>query len=222
MARSRFTKLVKRIEKILKGFKFRAMILTYNGFNCKFEKVPLEFEVGNFSDVFAEKNNKTLRQTLEHRRYSALKRECETISASDLNLPIGSFLKNLKANGDGLYKRFLNKYGDLNYSRFRLANKSVLDARGLYLYAHEGQLVYIGRCKDSFRKRINQGYGMISPKNCFLDGQATNCNINSRITSFGSERIEFHVCLIPDVQTITTLETGLIVDYRPPWNIQGL
>lgn len=198
------------------------MFLKYNGFNCKFERVSLEFELGNFSDVFADKNNKTLGQTLEHRRYSALKRECERFCASDLNLPIGSFLKNLKANGDGLYKRFLNKYGDLNYSRFRLANESVLDSRGLYLYAHEGQLLYIGRCRDSFRKRVNQGYGMISPKNCFLDGQATNCNINSRITSFGSERIEFHVCLIPDLQTITTLEAGLIVDYRPPWNSQGL
>jgi hypothetical protein len=32
------------------------------------------------------------------------------------------------------------------------------------------------------KKRISQGYGKISPKNCYLDGLATNCHLNALIT----------------------------------------
>lgn len=198
------------------------MILSHNKIQYEFESVPLRFEEGTFTNVFADKNNKTLEQTLKHRRYAALGPKCERFSESEFKMPIGSFLKRLKSNGDGLYKNFLNKYGDLSYSRFRIENESVLEARGLYIFLHDGHLLYVGRCRDSFRKRINQGYGRIAPKNCFLDGQATNCHINSLITNIGGDNIEFKFCKMSDLQTITKVEEGLISDYRPPWNIQGL
>ena len=198
------------------------MKLSHNKIQYDFESVSLHFEEGTFTNVFADKNNKTLEQTLKHRRYEALGPKCERFSESEFKMPIGSFLKRLKSNGDGLYKNFLNKYGDLSYSRFRIENESVLAARGLYIFVHDGHILYVGRCRDSFRKRINQGYGRIAPKNCFLDGQATNCHINSLITNIGGDKIEFKFCKMSDLQTITNVEEGLISDYRPPWNIQGL
>jgi hypothetical protein len=117
--------------------------------------------------------------------------------------------------------RFLNKYGDLTYSKFWVDDERVLTAKGLYLYVVQNTLQYIGRCKDSFKKRINQGYGTIHPKNCFIDGQATNCHINALVTQFRTD-ITLLVCPLNDLQTIIDAEAGLIGQYRPSWNIQGI
>jgi len=38
----------------------------------EFVRVPLWFNGGTHSDVFAQKSNKTLEQTLAHRRYAGL------------------------------------------------------------------------------------------------------------------------------------------------------
>lgn len=38
---------------------------------------------------------------------------------------------------------------------------------------------------DSVSKRINHGRGKIHPKNCYLDGQATNYHLNALITAGG-------------------------------------
>jgi hypothetical protein len=43
------------------------------------------------------------------------------------------------------------------------------------------ELKYIGRGKDSMKKRVNCGHGKIHPKNCYLDGQSTNCDLNALI-----------------------------------------
>lgn len=197
------------------------MNLSYNGNQYQFAPIPMRFSDGLFTDVFACKNNKTLAETIVHRRYLPLAKESRQKYLAELNTPIGMFLIRLKTRGDSFYTRFLNRYGNSTYSRFWIECEDILGARGLYLYADKGKLLYIGRCKDSFRKRINQGYGVIHPKNCFLDGQATNCHINSLITTHG-RTIQFEVCLIDDIATIVAVEAGLIEKYRPPWNIQGV
>ena len=116
---------------------------------------------------------------------------------------------------------FLNKYGDLTYSKFWIDDSCMIVAKGLYLYLLYNKIQYIGRCKDSFRKRINQGYGTIHPKNCFIDGQATNCHINALITKVRRDIILL-ACPLNDTQTIIFAEAGLIEKYRPPWNIRGI
>ena len=70
---------------------------------------------------------------------------------------------------------------------FSISDPSALGARGVYAYYSNDVLAYIGRCKDSMRKRVNQGYGKIHPKNCFRDGQATNCHLNARIAAATSD-----------------------------------
>jgi hypothetical protein len=84
----------------------------------EFLRVALQFENGIFSDVFARKNNKTLGQTLAHRRYAGLEELVLPRYAPCSTTPLGSFLIDLKRKGDGIYRRFLNKYGDLAYSKF--------------------------------------------------------------------------------------------------------
>ena len=69
------------------------------------------------------------------------------------------------------------------------------------------------------RSRVNQGYGRIHPKNCFRDGQATNCHLNARITATTSE-VTLWLCNLDNSKDIEALERGLMQKYVPPWNIQ--
>ena len=69
------------------------------------------------------------------------------------------------------------------------------------------------------RKRVNQGYGRIHPKNCFRDGQATNCHVNARIAAETSD-VTLWLCRMDNHADIEAVERGLISEYLPPWNIQ--
>lgn len=197
------------------------MKLDWNCYQFHFTSVPLSFEDGQFKDVFAEKNNKTLYETLSQKRYGSLAEETRRRYPEQLDSPVGEFLMNLKKNGDDFYHRFLNKYGDSTYVKFWIDDESVMTFKGLYLYQSQNIIQYIGRCKDSFKKRINQGYGTIHPKNCFIDGQATNCHINALVARFRGD-IQLLVCPLDDLQLIVAAEIGLVQRYRPPWNIQGV
>ncbi len=197
------------------------MKLNWNNQHFDFECVLLHFEDGTHTNVFSRKNNTTLGETIMHRRYASLATKARRQYPQQLSTPIGAFLMGLKTIGDNFYLDFLNLYGDLKYSKFCIEDESILGRRGLYIFANNDGLLYLGRCKGSFGSRINQGYGTIHPKNCFIDGQATNCHINSLITGCDG-KIQLMVCPIDDEPTIDSAETGLIQNYRPPWNIQGI
>ena len=184
----------------------------------EFSHVPLHFVNDRRENVFANKNNKTLRETLAHRRYRSW-REGKVNYADHLDSRLGDFLVQLKLSGDPFYQRFLNPYGDLAYSTFSISDTSALSARGVYAYYSAAALKYIGRCKDSMRKRVNQGYGKIHPKNCYRDGQATNCHLNARIAATSSG-VTLWLCRMDDSDVIETVERALIREHAPPWNIQ--
>jgi hypothetical protein len=184
-----------------------------------FEPVPLTFEEGVYRDVFASKNNKSVAETLEHRRYASLKIEFTTAHPELLPAPLGEALLELKNAGDKIYRRFLNKYGDLGYSLFRLKDKSLWPLKGVYTYYLGDKLVYIGRCRDSMKKRIDQGYGKIHPKNCYLDGQATNCHLNNLVTQARPD-ISLRIYPMEDPTEIELVERELIRAHHTDWNIQ--
>jgi hypothetical protein len=186
--------------------------------NYEFKPVTLFFEDDVHSDLFGRKNNKTVLETLEHRRYAKLRRQVEETYPQLLREALGDFLLHLKRNGDVAYRKFLNKYGDEKYSIFRIKDKEVLDKRGIYAYTVNDDLKYIGRCQDSMRKRVNQGYGKIHPKNCYIDGQATNCHLNALITT-EKNTVRLWFCEL-DPAEIESVERALISEYQPPWNIQ--
>ena len=189
------------------------------GKNNDFVKIPLKFVNDRHVDVFARKNDKTLRDTLDHSRYTSLSEKCMADYHRCMDCPLGKFLLRLKRCGDSYYTRFLNRYGDRVYSTFSIANQFTTDARGVYAYCAGDQLKYIGRSKDSIRKRVNQGYGKIHPKNCYRDGQATNCHINACITAEASE-VSLWLCELDNANKIEELERELIRQYLPPWNMQ--
>jgi hypothetical protein len=156
---------------------------------------------------------------MQHRRYVHLRDELESRFRDQLDSPLGEFLLLLKQRGDEFYKRFLNKHGDLEYCRFRIAECPQLESNRLYIYVIEDRVQYIGRCRDSFRKRLNNGYGSISPKNCYIDGQSTNCHLNALVAAHRGE-VALFACPIESDDMIVSLEGRLITQEQPPWNQQ--
>ena len=160
-----------------------------------------------------------MRRTLEGRRYRGLRNVVIEQHPGDLGQPLGEFLLSLKQRGDPFYREFLNPHGDEVYCSFRIEG-ALAAKKGLYCFCVGGDVMYIGRSHDPFEKRMNTGYGQISPKNCYLDGQSTNCHLNSIIEQ---ERrpIQYFVCALEvDNSEIDKLETELLGHYQPPWNVK--
>lgn len=179
-----------------------------------FSPCSLEFTSRNIQNVFAKKNNKTLQQTIEHSRYSKLADTVLSEYTQYLSMPLGDFLMVLKNNGDLFYKCFLNQYGDSPFCSFRITDQKLARLRGIYAYTSNDQLVYIGRCREYFGKRISHGYGKISPKKCFLDGRNTECHLNGLINSC-TERIALYIAPMDDEAQIIYIERVLIEKYKP-------
>ena len=194
------------------------MNLIINDRNILFNTISLNFQEKNIESVFYNKNNKTLNQTFEHPKYSRLKLLLANKYKAHLDKNLGDFLKLLKQSNDSNYLCFLNKYGDNRYCNFKI--DTYLKDKGIYCFIKDDEIKYVGRCTDNFNKRINQGYGKIHPKNCFIDGQATNCHLNSIINL--TENIKFGVYIMNDKSTleIKELEKQILTCNRFEWNIQ--
>ena len=194
------------------------MVFNLPDLKYDFSIIELKFTGKRYKDVFALKNNKTVAETLQHHRYRRLSAEMKEHYPNILNEPLGTALLRLKHDGDRIYRRFLNPYGDLQYSTFSLATSEFEAATGVYAYFDGNILRYIGRCRDSMKKRVNQGYGKVHPKNCYLDGQATNCRLNALISKT-SETISLRMYRIEDRSEIEHVESSLIQRHKPYWNI---
>ena len=72
----------------------------------------------------------------------------------------------------------LNRYGEGPFCKFKIPKD--FNTSGVYTILVDSIAKYIGEC-FSLSSRFNMGYGNISPKNCFVGGQETNCRINNLI-----------------------------------------
>lgn len=181
-----------------------------------FAQTGLQFLNHSLTNLFARKNNKTLRQTLQHRRYTHLVPQVTELYAAYLSEPLGAFLLYLKKQGDSFYQQFLNPYGDLVYCHFKITERA--GERGLYLFVVDDNIQYIGQSTTTFSSRLNNGYGYISPKNCFRDGQATNCRVNALIANT-YQTVQLYTSVVQDRLAIDQYERQLIRAYQPDWNI---
>ena len=185
----------------------------------RFTQVRLIFESGSKPNRFGDllKTN-TLEYTISQSKYRSLAEVIWERYPESIRLPLGEFLLERKLAGDPMYKRFLNRYGDETYSRFSIQDPYWKQRKGLYCFTVGETIVYIGKCIDSFGKRINTGYGNISPKNCYLDGQATNCHINNLITRQKKD-VKLFLSELSEDEKIDSYEKNLIRTYQPAWNI---
>lgn len=188
----------------------------------EFNEIPLTIVDRNIDSVFFNKNNKTLGETLIHKKYSKFRPYFIQVHEKSLPLKIGDFLKMLKESNDSNYEFFLNKNGDTTYCKFHITDN--LKDKGLYCFSVDDDIKYVGRCTDTFKKRINYGYGTIHPKNCFIDGQSTNCHINSLINTNinASSEIKLGVYTMNNrtTQEIELLELQILATRSFEWNVQ--
>jgi hypothetical protein len=68
----------------------------------------------------------------------------------------------------------LSFHGEGAFCRFSIKTE---DYPGVYLWVVDKQIIYIGETAG-LRQRFNVGYGNISPRNCYVGGQSTNCKMN--------------------------------------------
>ncbi|MGY3547117.1 hypothetical protein ACVW0W_002884 [Bradyrhizobium sp. USDA 4469] len=100
------------------------LLRTSLGDDLRFARVPLAFEPGTHTNLFALKNNKTIAQTLLHPRYSGLSSVIPLRYQTELQTPPGNFLGGMKAEGDRTYRHFLNRHGDLQYCFSQMLTRS--------------------------------------------------------------------------------------------------
>ena len=111
----------------------------------------------------------------------------------------------------------LNPHGGGPFCRF-LA-KGLPAASGVYALTVDGVPAYVGKAYNLAQRWSMQGYGAISPANCFTGGQPTNCRINHEIFVAAGAGRRIEVWGREDCEP-SGLETRLIRALKPRWNIR--
>jgi hypothetical protein len=166
---------------------------------------------------FLQYDGHMVNDLLNKKHYASLRFAIENRYPQFLNSRIQSFMKYLVQNNDQFYLKFLNKNGNDTFCRFGLTDKDVFQKRGLYLYEFNGNIMYIGRCRDNYYKRFNVNYGTIQPINCYKEGQSTNTHMNSLMNKYG-DKISIYLCPLINVNEIIAAEEVLIKQLQPSWN----
>lgn len=138
-----------------------------------------------------------------------------------LNYSLYDFLSHLKNSKNNDLSLFLNKYGGKKFCRYRI--NEFLKDNGIYCYVLNDKIMYLGRCLKTFNERLNLDYGKITPYNCLINGQATNCHINSLVNKFsniGDLKIGVYKMTGKSKTEITLLEKEIFQAMSFPWNIQ--
>ena len=116
-------------------------------------------------------------------------------------------------------KLALHKYARGPFCRFRVAVG--WQRSGVYVLTNGDIPLYVGECQNLEKRWGPNGYGGISPRNCYTGGQETNCRINNLIYAGTKSGTEFDLLFHPIVggkQARLTVERRLVSALRPPWN----
>lgn len=108
----------------------------------------------------------------------------------------------------------INRYGAGPFCKFSIPRN--LRASGVYALTVQGDVFYIGECAD-FSSRFNNGYGNISPKNCFKGGQETNCRLNNLVYVAAMAGEVIRLWFLPTTE-YKSVEAHLRQTLKPVWN----
>lgn len=109
----------------------------------------------------------------------------------------------------------LNKYGKGPFCIFRIPQN--LDFCGVYAVFVDCGLKYLGEC-ETLRSRFNTGYGQISPRNCYMGGQETNCRINNLVLQQAMAGANISLWFLA-TKKHKTIERELRSTLSPDWNL---
>jgi len=110
----------------------------------------------------------------------------------------------------------LHQYGSGAFCKFQIKASGIA---GVYLWVIQDEMVYIGETAD-FAQRFNTGYGNISPRNCFVGGQCTNCKMNKVVMKAydagNSVKLYFYV-----TDNYKQVELELLSQYNTMYNVKN-
>jgi hypothetical protein len=210
----------------------KSVILNINKEDIEFKLIPIEIIEQNLENIWKGNNKRTLRYYLDkaldekniRNNPHPLKKKASSFKIKYENLldfKLSDFINHLKTNNNLDYLFFLNKYGDNKFCRYRVSD--FLTDNGIYCYTLNNVIMYLGRCIKTFNERINVDYGKITPYNCLIDGQATDCHINSLVNEFsfnGELKIGIYKMTGSSSDEIKQKEKLILNHFPPPWNIQ--
>lgn len=110
----------------------------------------------------------------------------------------------------------LNRHGEGPFCRFTLPGAT--SGMGVYVLTEDRQAVYVGICEDLARRWGPTGYGSISPVNCYVGGQSTNCKINARVLSGSLAGRAYEVWFHETTGPRRAIERETISALAPAWN----
>jgi hypothetical protein len=111
----------------------------------------------------------------------------------------------------------LHKYGQGPFCKFTIPSK--LQSSGVYALATSEKVKYVGKCIN-LTARYNSGYGQISPRNCFVGGQETNCRINALVLAETQMGRILTLCF-HKTSSQDAIESELLALITPEWNRLG-
>ena len=92
------------------------------------------------------------------------------------------------------------------------------DWPGVYLWVVDRMIIYIGETAG-LQQRFNMGYGNISPRNCYVGGQSTNCKMNKVILNLHEKgkTVSLYFYKTADYKRV---ELDLLGKINTPYNVK--
>ena len=77
----------------------------------------------------------------------------------------------------------LHKLGYGEFCKFKLDKADAVSGVYAWIVNEDSKPIYIGEA-NNLKRRFDMGYGIISPRNCFVGGQITNCKMNKVVLEY--------------------------------------
>lgn len=105
------------------------------------------------------------------------------------------------------------------FTRFRV--EGLPKDSGVYVWLLDGEktLSYIGRAKNLNERFSSKGYDRISPRNCFVGGQSTNCKMNHEVLKQYQDGKRFRLYIL-ETKDFVAVEAALLNAYNTRLNKQ--
>lgn len=112
-----------------------------------------------------------------------------------------------------------NVFGNNTFCKFSI--EKLPKGSGVYaiFIDDETKPMYIGKAANLANRWSRRNYASISPRNCYVGGQSTNCHINSEILKEYKAGHEIKLYIL-ETDDYSKIESVLICAYDPCWNKQ--
>ena len=109
----------------------------------------------------------------------------------------------------------LSNHGEGAFCHFSI---NAGDWQGVYLWVVDRIIIYIGETAG-LQQRFNMGYGNISPRNCYVGGQSTNCKMNKVILNLyeKGKTVSLYFYKTADYKRV---ELDLLGKINTPYNVK--